>query len=62
MRNHQLTSQRGNVYVPIHTQRQGPAGWHPDPYQRHQSRYFDGYVWTGRVASNGIQSHEATPH
>ena len=65
MRKHQPMSQHGNVYVPIQVpiqrQVQGSAGWHPDPYQRHQSRYFDGFVWTSHVASNGIQSLEAAP-
>jgi Protein of unknown function (DUF2510) len=34
----------------------GSAGWHPDPYLRHQSRYFDGAQWTANVATNGVQS------
>jgi|HubBroStandDraft_6_1064221.scaffolds.fasta_scaffold3153995_1 hypothetical protein len=24
-------------------------GWHPDPTQRHESRYFDGVAWTDNV-------------
>jgi uncharacterized protein DUF2510 len=28
-------------------------GWYPDPHQRHQSRYWDGTVWTEHVADNG---------
>jgi uncharacterized protein YxjI len=30
-----------------------PAGWYPDPYGRHELRYFDGAVWTEHVSSHG---------
>ena len=30
------------------------GAWHPDPYGRHQQRYFDGIVWTAHVADNGV--------
>lgn len=30
-----------------------PAGWHPDPYQRYQLRYWDGQTWTAHVSTNG---------
>jgi uncharacterized protein YxjI len=30
--------------------------WYPDPYGRHESRYFDGSQWTEHVASHGRQS------
>lgn len=31
-----------------------PAGaWHPDPYQRHQLRYWDGAAWTAHVQDSG---------
>lgn len=29
------------------------ADWYPDPYGRHERRYFDGTTWTERVASHG---------
>jgi hypothetical protein len=29
------------------------AGWYPDPYGRHDSRYWDGSAWTEHVQSNG---------
>lgn len=32
-----------------------PAGWWPDPYGRHQYRYWDGIRWTEHVTSNGQQ-------
>ena len=53
--------QHANFYAPVQRQPQGLAGWHADPYGRHQSRYFDGFIWTNHVASNGIQSLEAAP-
>ncbi|MEA2685240.1 MAG: hypothetical protein QOE93_435 [Actinomycetota bacterium] len=30
--------------------------WYPDPYGRHEMRYFDGTRWTEHVASHGRQS------
>jgi uncharacterized protein YxjI len=30
--------------------------WYPDPYGRHEMRYFDGSQWTEHVASHGRQS------
>jgi hypothetical protein len=37
---------------------QGPArpsapGWNPDPYARHELRYWDGSQWTGHVSDHG---------
>lgn len=32
-----------------------PAAWFPDPYGRHQHRYWDGSRWTEVVASQGRQ-------
>jgi uncharacterized membrane protein YeaQ/YmgE (transglycosylase-associated protein family) len=61
LRKQRLAPQAVNFYAPVQRQPQGLAGWHADPYQRHQSRYFDGFVWTNNVASNGIQSLEAAP-
>ena len=33
-----------------------PAAWHPDPYGRHELRYWDGTQWTEHVSSHGKQS------
>jgi uncharacterized protein YxjI len=33
-----------------------PAAWHPDPYGRHELRYWDGTQWTEHVSSHGQQS------
>ena len=33
-----------------------PASWHPDPYGRHELRYWDGTQWTDHVSSHGKQS------
>ncbi|MEM7093432.1 MAG: phospholipid scramblase-related protein [Actinomycetota bacterium] len=33
-----------------------PADWYPDPYGRHELRYWDGGVWTDHVSSNGRQA------
>ncbi|MDR1999219.1 MAG: DUF2510 domain-containing protein [Frankiaceae bacterium] len=33
-----------------------PAGWFPDPFGRHESRYYDGSRWTEHVANNGATS------
>jgi len=30
--------------------------WYPDPYGRHEKRYFDGDAWTDRVSSHGRES------
>ena len=37
-------------------QQQAAGAWHPDPYQRHQMRYWDGAKWTNNVSDNGAQS------
>jgi hypothetical protein len=29
--------------------RPNEPAWHPDPFQRHQARWWDGAEWTGRV-------------
>ena len=36
-----------------------PAGWHPDPFQRHQLRYWDGGVWTEHVSDHGVARVDA---
>ncbi len=33
-----------------------PANWHPDPFGRHELRYWTGSQWTEHVWSNGRQS------
>ena len=33
-----------------------PADWYPDPFGRHEARYWDGGQWTEHVASQGLQS------
>ncbi|MEQ1787916.1 MAG: phospholipid scramblase-related protein [Acidimicrobiales bacterium] len=33
-----------------------PANWHPDPFGRHELRYWDGSQWTEHVSSHGKQS------
>lgn len=38
-----------------------PAGWHPDPYGKHQLRYFDGTSWREMVSDDGVQSVDAPP-
>ncbi len=37
------------------TEGSGP-GWYPDPYGRHEVRYFDGSQWSEHVSSHGRQS------
>lgn len=39
----------------------GPSGWNRDPWSRHQSRFFDGRLWTEHVADGGIASVDSTP-
>ena len=33
-----------------------PAGWYPDPTQRHEHRYYDGTEWTDHVSDQGVAS------
>jgi hypothetical protein len=33
--------------------RPSAPGWHPDPYARHELRYWDGNQWTGHVSDDG---------
>jgi uncharacterized protein YxjI len=42
----------------------GPAqqhapGWYPDPFGRHETRWWDGNQWTEHVASHGRQTTDA---
>lgn len=39
-------------------QRPQQAGWYPDPNRRAEYRWFDGNVWTGYVATGGVQRYE----
>lgn len=32
-----------------------PPGWYPDPFGRHEVRFFDGHRWSEHVASHGRQ-------
>ena len=32
------------------------AGWHPDPAERFQYRYFDRAAWTKHVSTDGVAS------
>lgn len=32
------------------------AGWHADPFGRHEKRYYNGVTWQAQVSDNGIQS------
>jgi uncharacterized protein YxjI len=36
-----------------------PPGWHPDPFGRHEVRWWDGGQWTEHVASHGRQAVDA---
>lgn len=31
-------------------------GWHPDPFGRHQLRYWDGQAWSAHVSDDGTSS------
>jgi hypothetical protein len=35
-----------------------PAGWHADPYRRHEHRYWDGATWTTHVSNKGVQTQD----
>jgi uncharacterized protein YxjI len=35
---------------------QHPADWYPDPFGRHELRYWDGAQWTEHVSSHGRQA------
>lgn len=34
--------------------RPAPASWQPDPFARHEHRWWDGGAWTEKVRSSGI--------
>jgi uncharacterized protein YxjI len=49
----------GAIPAQQHPQGQGggqPPNWYPDPFGRHESRWWDGQQWTEHVASHGRQS------
>ena len=35
-----------------------PASWQPDPWGRHQHRWYDGEQWTAHVIDDGAQAHD----
>lgn len=37
------------------------AGWHDDPFGRHQYRYFDGEYWTDDVKDYGLETTDREP-
>ena len=37
-----------------------PPAWVPDPYGRHDLRYWDGTSWTHHVSSGGVQATDPT--
>lgn len=36
-------------------------GWYADPFERHQSRYWDGSTWTAHVADHGVGATDLPP-
>lgn len=40
------------------TPRSPPAGWHPDPQERHELRYWDGSEWTDHVSDAGVTAKD----
>jgi hypothetical protein len=38
-----------------------PAAWFPDPYERHEHRYWDGASWTAHVADAGSVGTDPLP-
>lgn len=39
---------------------QQAGGWWPDPYGRHEHRYYDGKTWTAYVADKGETTIDPT--
>lgn len=37
------------------------VGWHSDPFNRFQMRYYDGTRWTGYVSTNGVAAVDEPP-
>ncbi len=42
------------------TQHDNPARWLPDPFQRHELRYWDGTEWTQHISDNGAAGVDRT--
>ena len=38
-----------------------PAAWHPDPYGRHEHRWWDGMQWTASVSDQGVVATDPPP-
>lgn len=36
-----------------------PAAWHPDPFGRHELRYWNGATWTASVSDGGVVTEDA---
>jgi uncharacterized protein YxjI len=45
-----------NPQAPSGPPGQHPPAWYPDPFGRHESRWWDGSRWTEHVASHGRQA------
>jgi len=45
-----------NPQAPSGPPGQHPPAWYPDPFGRHESRWWDGNRWTEHVASHGRQA------
>lgn len=41
------------------SEQQTPPNWYPDPFGRHEVRWWDGVQWTDQVASHGRQATDA---
>lgn len=46
--------------VPSQAPSQVGPQWYPDPYGRHQYRYWDGQRWSDRVADGGVERTDPT--
>ena len=40
---------------------QSAPGWHPDPWQRYEYRFWDGAAWSDHVSSNGAPFTDPVP-
>ena len=52
---------RGGVVWSGGTDMELEAGWHADPFGRHQHRYWDGRAWTAHVANDGVATTDEVP-
>ena len=54
-----LADRRNGLLSAVMTQSGTTApGWYPDPYGRHELRWYDGGQWTDAVASHGRQASD----